>query len=313
MAIIVAGGAGFIGSHLVDRVASTSDVVVFDNMFTGRLANLEAALKSERAVLVYADVAQPAEPLEELVKRATSEEITTIYQFASFAVHGERTQRPWSALAVHGAGTMQLLKLAERFGARFVFASTAESVFAESGSPLSAHAEGKRFGEALTIAAASELGIDARIVRIPASYGPRMPLEGGDVAQALFGSLVRGTRPVVNAGISERKALVYVSDIVDGVEIIAAAPKGGAALVSLEPSETYAIADIIEAFVTISGTACEPQFVEIDAVKRYGAALGAYPEKPAAELGWQPRVGLTAGLTLTCDWFRDAAKRYTLV
>ncbi len=314
MAVVVAGGAGFIGSHLVDRLVARAEVVVFDNMFTGRLANLEGALKTERAVLAYVDVSQSAELLDDVLARATSEPVTEIYHFASSDGDSERTRHPWPSLAVHGLGTMQLLKLAERHGATFVLASSAESTFANSSATAQHTAEGKRFAEALAIAARTELGVDARIVRLAECYGPRMSLDNRTLVATLLKAMAKDERPTIQDGTSERRSLTYVADVIDALESIAAVPRDRAPLVDLDSSRIDHVTDIVETFSRVAGLRREAHFVANEEPGgATGPSLAPYPEIAATELGWAPRISLETGFELTCQWFREAAKRYAIV
>jgi nucleoside-diphosphate-sugar epimerase len=310
MAVIVAGGAGFIGSHLVDRLAADGDVLVFDNMFTGRLANLESALKTERAALAYVDVGR-AEEIDDVVRRAAAGPITAVYHLASSAGMTERTNRPWTSLAAHGSGTMNLLRLAERLSARFIFVSTSERALGREAT--ASEAEGKRFGEALTAAAATELGIDGRIVRLSETYGPRMPLGDGSLVSTLLRASTSGERPAGLHDQGERRALIHVSDAIAGILAVAVAPPGTASLVDVDAADA-AVGDVLAIFSRlprlVPGPRVEPG---PDLEREAPPTLVPREPAPASGLGWRPLVELDTGIESTCEWFRSAAKRYALV
>jgi nucleoside-diphosphate-sugar epimerase len=307
MAVVVAGGAGFLGSHLVDRLARETEVVVFDNMSTGRLANLEHALKSEKTVLAYVDLTQVAETLDDVLARATSETITHIYHFAAASGRPDRTDRPWTSLTVDGFATMQLLKLAERHRARFTFASVDASVDEDD--------EGKRFAEALTLAARTELGVDARIVRLAECYGPRMLLDGQGVMAALLRAVAADAPPLVPARASERRALTYVTDAIDGIESLARTPVAKAPLVTLVSRADRSVAEIVELFSRAAALHGEAVYAGREAVRPASAPEvdDAHDRGAAGEFEWQPRIGVDAGIERTCAWFRAAARHHAHV
>jgi nucleoside-diphosphate-sugar epimerase len=322
MATLVTGGAGFIGSHLVDRLIGDGDVIVFDNLITGRLANLESAIKTERAIFVYADVAQHVDGLDALYREATSEKLDAIYHLASPASPTAYGEHPWETLAVNGHGTMQLLELAKRHGARFLFASTSEvygdplvhpqpeSYFGNVNpvGPRSCYDEGKRFGEAAVTAAAATFGIDARIVRIFNCYGPRMAFGDGRLVPELIAAAHAGAAFPIHGDGSQTRSLTFVSDLVDGLLAVARAPIG-AAPVNLGSEEERSVAEIVEAFARVSRSTLPP------------ARLPVRPEDPqrrkpvidrARALGWSPTVPLEDGLRETLAWFEVAVRAYAL-
>jgi nucleoside-diphosphate-sugar epimerase len=210
---------------------------------------------------------------------------------------------------------MQLLKLAERVGARFVYVSTTEASVATLHRGTLADAEGKRFGEALCIAAQTELGIDARIVRVPECYGPRMPLDSEHVIPVLLRASNTRGQPALRAAPFERRELTYVEDVVSGIEAAAEARSEQAAPVTLlESAGSATVKEIVETFARVAQRGKEPVYLPTDDEGYVASqALAAYPVKAAADLGWRPQTALEAGLALTYQWYRSAGKRYAPV
>ncbi len=127
MLSLVTGGAGFLGSHLVNALVDDGHrVVIVDNLSTGHVRNLEHALSSGRATFVYADVAAPAERFREILTKAAREKFERIYHFASPASPEAYRADPWGTLSANSAGTMTLIDVALEHRARFLFASTSE-------------------------------------------------------------------------------------------------------------------------------------------------------------------------------------------
>jgi dTDP-glucose 4,6-dehydratase len=184
---LVAGGAGFVGSHLVNALVDDGDdVVIVDNLSTGHVRNVEHAMSSGRATFAFADVAAHSERLKELVAKGKKARIDRVYHFASPTSPRAYDADPWGTLAANAIGCMSMIELALQHGARFLLASTSEvygdplvhpqpeSYFGnvDPVGPRSAYGEGKRFGEAAVAAAVRARGLDGRIVRFFNCYGP---------------------------------------------------------------------------------------------------------------------------------------------
>jgi nucleoside-diphosphate-sugar epimerase len=132
MTVVVTGGAGFVGSHLVDALCRAGkDTVVLDDLSSGSLRNLESAI-TKGATFVYADVGADSATLRAAIGEATSEPLEAIFHLASPASPEAYGARPWETLRVNGLGTMSLIDIALEHGARFVFTSTSE-VYGRSG------------------------------------------------------------------------------------------------------------------------------------------------------------------------------------
>jgi dTDP-glucose 4,6-dehydratase/UDP-glucuronate decarboxylase len=219
--ILVAGGAGFIGSHLCDALVEAGHTVIaVDNLVTGRAVNIEHLQGHDRFTFIEHDVTVPLEiPVDQ------------IYHLASPASPIGYMTHPIETHLVNSIGTLNLLRLAKANQARFLFTSTSEAY----GDPLvhpqpetyfgnvnpvgprSCYDESKRFGESITMEFVRHFGVNARIVRLFNTYGPRNdPEDGRVVPNFVMRSLSGKPLPLYGDG-KQTRSLCYVSDIIDGL------------------------------------------------------------------------------------------------
>lgn len=219
--ILVTGGAGFIGSHLVDRLMDEGHmVIVADSLFTGKKSNLERHFSSPRFEFIRHDVTEPL-----------SVEVDQIYHLACPASPIHYKYNPIHTLKTSFLGTYNMLGLAKRLNARFLITSTSEVY----GDPLvhpqveeywgnvnpigerSCYDEGKRVAETLCYDFKRQNGVDVRIARIFNTYGPRMALNDGRVVSNFVGQALKGERLTVQGSGNQTRSFCYVSDQVDGL------------------------------------------------------------------------------------------------
>ncbi|MBV8748823.1 MAG: NAD-dependent epimerase/dehydratase family protein [Candidatus Eremiobacteraeota bacterium] len=317
MIALVTGAAGFVGSHLVERLAAQgASVVAVDNLLTGKLAHLERVIASGRAVFVLGDVAVSPAHLRTLLHDARVERIDEIYHLASPASPEAYGRHPWETLAVNALGTMATLDVARAFGARYLFSSTSEvygdplvhpqpeDYFGNVNpvGPRACYDEGKRFGEAAVSVAATTLGVDARIVRIFNCYGPRMDPGDGRLIPALMSAALDGKPFPIHGDGSQTRSLTYVDDLVDGIVRVMRAPGATHAPVNLGADDERAVLEIAQALARVAGVPCTIE------------SLPARPEDPsrrrpvtarAAALGWRASTSLDDGLRATYRWFAE--------
>jgi nucleoside-diphosphate-sugar epimerase len=314
--IVVSGAAGFVGSHLVDRlVAEGEHVVAVDNLLTGKLANLEGAIARGRCTYVFADVSDgPA--VQRLILEATPR-IDEIYHLASPASPEAYGAYPWQTLCVNSIGTMAMLDLAAETGARMLYTSTSEiygdplehpqseGYFGNVNpiGPRACYDEGKRFGEAAVSVARATRGTEARLARIFNCYGPRMDVADGRLIPALFGAAVRGEPFPLHGDGLQTRSLTYVDDLVDGLIRVLRRPMQNFTPVNLGAEDERTVADIARIVARIAGVEYEVR------------ALDARPEDPrrrkpvidiARTLGWSPVTPLEVGLQQTYAWYTGA-------
>jgi nucleoside-diphosphate-sugar epimerase len=314
--VLVTGGAGFLGSHLADViVARGDDVIIADNLLTGSVSNVEAALDGGHGTFLYVDVARPAGELRELLARATrGRKLDMIFHLASPASPGAYQTNQWQTLAVNSLGTMSLIEVACDHGARFVFASTSEIY----GDPLvhpqseayfgnvdaigarSSYHGGKRFGEAAVAAGVRTLGLDGSVVRIFDCYGPRMPMSDGRLIPALIDAALQG-RPLPIHGLGRQtRSYTYVDDAISLLLAVAEKPRQEIEAVNVGSDEEISVEDVARSVALVAGTpfrveylparADDPQRRKPDITRAYG-------------YGWQPTTPLIDGLQRTFEWF----------
>ena len=223
MTSLVAGGAGFIGSHLCERLLADGEAVIcLDNRLTGRRANVEPLLTHPAFTFVEGDVVDPLPPLPRLDR---------VFHLASPASPPAYQRHPIETLRTNSEGTRRFLERAAREGARFLYACTSE-VYGDPlehpqregycgnvnpVGPRSIYNEAKRFGEAITVGYGRARGVDVRIVRVFNTYGPRMRLDDGRVVTNFGAHAVRGEPLTIHGDGSQTRSFQYVDDLVEGL------------------------------------------------------------------------------------------------
>ncbi|HBX09856.1 MULTISPECIES: NAD-dependent epimerase/dehydratase family protein [Candidatus Neomicrothrix] len=312
--MIVTGGAGFVGSHLVDRLVERGDsVVVVDNVVTGSWDNL--AHLGDRIGRVEADVSTglgldglPAGP---------PAHIDAVLHLASPASPPAYLQRPLETLAVGSEGTRQALEVARVHHARFLLASTSE-IYGDpevhpqpesylgnvnSIGPRSCYDEAKRFAEALTMAYARAEGVSVRIARLFNTYGPRLRAEDGRVVSNLLTQAMEGRPMSVYGDGTQTRSFGYVDDTVDG--LIRLLDSDVEMPVNLGTPTEFSVLELVEAVRRVTGTSAEVVHLELPA----DDPTQRQPDITRARelLGWEPKVGLMDGLARYADWLAGQA------
>lgn len=315
--VLVAGGAGFIGSHLVDRLLARGDrVVCVDDLSTGRRSNLAHVPGDAAFVFVEHDVAAPglAERLAGAVTALGATRFGAVLHLASPASPPAYLARPIETLTAGSAGTHQLLDLAVRDHARFLLASTSEvygdplvhpqtETYHGNVNPIgprSCYDEAKRYAEALTTAFARVHGLETRIARIFNTYGPRMRADDGRVVTNFVHQALAGEPITIYGDGSQTRSFCHVDDEVTGLLALLDGDEPGP--VNIGNPHEVTVRELAELVIELTGSASVLEQRELPdddpRIRRPDISLAR------ERLGWEPRVGLVDGLRMTIDAFR---------
>jgi dTDP-glucose 4,6-dehydratase len=304
--VLVTGAAGFLGSHLVDRLLEAGhDVVGMDNLVTGSAANLAHLGAHPRFKFVQHNVSQYI---------ALHGALDGILHFASPASPVDYLGLPIQTLKVGALGTHNTLGLAMAKGARFMLASTSE-VYGDPlvhpqpetywghvnpVGPRGVYDEAKRFAEALTMAYHRAHGLDTRIVRIFNTYGPRMRPSDGRVVSNLIVQALRGEPMTLYGDGSQTRSFCYVDDLVDG--ILRLFERGTAEPVNIGNPAEFTVRRLAEVILELTGSPSRIELrpLPVDDPKQRCPDI----TRARALLGWEPQVALADGLRRTIESFR---------
>ena len=306
MRILVTGGAGFVGSHLCDRLLSDGhDVIAMDNLVTGSTDNIAHLAGNRRFKFIFHDVTEYI-----YVPGA----LDAVMNLASPASPVDFARIPIPILKVGSLGTHNTLGLALAKRARYLIASTSEVY----GDPLihpqpetywgnvnpigvrGVYDEAKRFSEAITMAYHRVHGVDTRIIRIFNTYGPRMRLSDGRVVPNFIGQALRGEPLTVYGDGSQTRSFCFVSDLVDGtVRLLLSTETDPVNVGNPVELTILAFAQIINRLTgNDAGIALKPLPVDDPRVRRPDIT------RARAILGWEPQVAVEDGLKQTIEYFR---------
>jgi dTDP-glucose 4,6-dehydratase len=304
---VVTGGAGFLGSRLCDALLRKGyAVVAFDNLLTGRIANIEHLRSEPRFEFVERDVCNPIE----------CGAVDYVFHFASPASPVDYAEHGVETLRVGSYGTFESLEAARRCGAKFMMASTSECygdplVHPQTESywghvnpigPRSVYDEAKRFSEAVTMAYHRYYRVDTRILRIFNTYGPRMQINDGRVIPNFMSQALRGENLTVYGDGSQTRSFCYVSDEIDGIVRLAKSSEHDPVNIG-NPAE-FTILECARKVIAVTGSASKIQFEPLpqDDPKQRRPDIS----KAKRLLGWEPNVDLENGLKLSLEYFRRA-------
>jgi UDP-glucuronate decarboxylase len=304
--ILVTGGAGFLGSHLCERlVEQGQDVICVDNFFTSQKSNVSHLLKHPNFDLLRHDITQP------LVI-----DVDQIYNLACPAAPGHYQYNPIKTMKTSVLGAVHTLGIAKRCRAKILQASTSEvygdpEVHPQSESyrgsvnpvgPRACYDEGKRAAETLFMDYHRMHKLDVRIVRIFNTYGPRMhPYDGRVVSNFLRQALHNEDITVFGDG-SQTRSFCYRDDLVEGMLRMMAAPDDCVGPINLGNPDEFTILELAKVVIELTGSRSKIVHRELpidDPVRRQPDITLA-----RTRLGWSPRTPLREGLEKTIDWFR---------
>ena len=310
MRYLISGAAGFIGSHLCDRLAEAGhQIIALDNLITGHRENVEHLLGSPQFEFIDQDVCQPF---------TIDGPIDRVFHLASLASPVDYLNHPLETLESGSSGTKNMLEIARKYGARFLLTSTSECY----GDPLehpqkesywgnvnpvglrSCYDESKRYAEALTMAYHRVHGMRTNIARIFNTYGPRMALNDGRVVPAFIDQALHGANLSVYGDGSQTRSFCYVSDLVAGLLLLSESDERYPVNLG-NPTEMSILefANHIRArFDAEMGIDFKPLPSDDPKLRR--------PDITKAKhlLGWEPKVKLDDGLQLTINYFKDRVR-----
>ena len=312
MRILLAGGAGFIGSHVADALLARNDeVVVVDNFATGRHENVRHLVGHANFALIEHDITLPLP-----TSSALSHKFDAVLDFASPASPNDFATMPLEILAVGSTGTRNLLERAKADSAVFFLTSTSE-VYGDplvhpqpecylgnvsSIGPRSCYDEAKRFSEALTMAYHRVHGIDTRIVRIFNTYGERMRPSDGRVVNTFVVQALKGDPITLHGDGSQTRSFCHVSDEVRG--LISLLDSDYVMPVNIGNPVEFTMRQLAELVVELTGSTSEIVCIPLPP-ERDGDPLQRQPDITLAKglLGWEPSVSLRDGLSTMIKYF----------
>ena len=309
MRYLVTGGAGFLGSHVCERLLDegATEVVCLDNFITGDRSKIAHLAGRDGFEAVEFDITRPYFPEHAL---------DVVLHLASPASPPAYLANPIHTLKVGGLGTLHALGVAKAAGARFLLSSTSE-VYGDPEvrpqpetyhgnvsitGPRGVYDEGKRYAEALTMAYHRSHGVETRIARIFNTYGPRLSPGDGRAVPNFIVQALEGSPITVYGDGSQTRSFCYVDDLVDG--LLALLRSDEAEPVNLGNPDERSILDLAQLIVEFTGSTSEIVF---EPLPTHDPKVRC-PDITRARsiLGWEPKVSLDEGLRKTIEWFRTA-------
>jgi UDP-glucuronate decarboxylase len=305
MRILVTGGAGFIGSHLIDRLMNDGhEVICLDNFYTGKKHNLRPWLDNPNFELIRHDVTEPIRL-----------EVDQVYHLACPASPVHYQYNPIKTVKTNVIGTLNMLGLAKRVKARFLLASTSEVYgdpevhpqtedYRGSVNPIgirSCYDEGKRMAETLAFDYYRENKVDIRVARIFNTYGPRMLENDGRVVSNFVAQALRGIPLTVYGEGQQTRSFCYVSDLVNGLMRLMNGEHTGP--INLGNPDEYTILELAQAVQNLINPDAEIKFEPLpaDDPRRRRPDI----TKAQTLLNWEPTIPLEDGLKLMIEDFRQ--------
>lgn len=308
--VLVAGGAGFLGSHLCERLTDEgAQVTALDNLQTGKRENLRGLRREARFELIQADI------VHDLPLRLRRRKFDEIYNLACAASPPLYQRDPEHTLLTSVLGTRRLLQLAEASGARFLLSSTSE-VYGDPHAhpqqesywgnvnctgPRACYDEGKRAAETLSFDYDRARRVETRVARIFNTYGPRLSADDGRVVSNVVSQAISGDEITIYGDGSQTRSFCYVDDLVDGLIRLMRKDGRQPGPVNLGNPNELTICELVEKVLDITGSPSPVvrRPLPVDDPKRRRPDIA----KAEALLDWRPRTSLELGLRATIAWF----------
>jgi UDP-glucuronate decarboxylase len=316
--VLVAGGAGFLGSHLCDMLlAEGAKVVCIDNLQTGSLTNLTHLERDANFTFIQTDVIEP------LSERDLPKDLDWVFNLACAASPERYQADPEHTMLTSVLGTRNLLRLSERCGARFLLASTSE-VYGDpevhpqvetywgnvnSTGPRACYDEGKRAAEALSFDFHRGRRAEIRVARIFNTYGPRMHADDGRVVSNVVSQALHGADITVYGDGTQTRSFCYVEDMVEGLYRLMAYDVEQPGPVNLGNSVELTVGDLVQRVIALTGSTSRVVHrpLPTDDPRRRKPDTG----RALQLLGWSAKTPLEDGLPATVTWFRRLMEQKT--
>lgn len=314
--VLIAGGAGFIGSHLTKSLLSENyKVICLDNFLTGDRKNIDDLLENPNFKFIESDITKPIESIE-------ISDVNFIFHLASPASPNKKSPRsyinfPVETLLVNSVGTKNLLDLAKKSGAKFLYASSSEIY----GNPLvspqkeeyfgnvnpngirSVYDEGKRFGEAITMAYFRKYNMDVRIIRIFNTYGPFMQIDDGRVVSNFINQAIKNEKITIYGDGLQTRSFCYIDDMVKGLELSMFSGNTKGQVFNLGNPLEKTIGELAKIIISLTNSESEIVFEDLpeDDPKKRNPDI----EKAQKTFGFKPQVSIEDGLLRTIEYFKS--------
>jgi len=317
--VVVTGGAGFIGSHLCDLLIQKGyKVTAVDNLLTGSKKNIEHLVSNPNFEFIEADVCLP-------INQSTSQPINFIFHLASPASPVDYQNHPEETLLANSIGTLNVLNLAKEKNAKLLIASTSEiygdpkespqgeTYFGNTNSfgPRACYDESKRFAEAATYVFLHKYSIDARIVRIFNTYGPRMQKDDGRVISNFINQCLSGIEMTIYGDGSQTRSFCYVEDMVEGIFKAMFSEKTSGQIFNLGNPEEYSMLDLATKIKEMIGSQNDISYRGLppDDPKQRRPNIS----KAKEFLNWEPKINIDEGLIKTIEYIDHLFKLFLLL
>lgn len=312
--VLVSGGAGFIGSHLCERLLRDDyEVICIDNLITGRRENIQGFLNNSNFTFIEHDVTKEIPNVNN---------ISFIFHLASPASPNKKSplsyiNHPIETMLANSIGTYNLLELARVSNSKFLFASSSE-IYGDPlispqeedyfgnvnpNGPRAVYDEGKRFGEAITMAFVRKYNLDARIARIFNTYGPKMQKDDGRVVSNFVIQAIENNPITVFGEGMQTRSFCYVEDMVNGLIKLMFIEEARGKVLNLGNPDEYTIIEIANIIKETLASSSEITFEELpeDDPKVRKPNIS----KAKEIIGWEPKISFKEGLQKTIKYFKD--------
>ena len=305
MRVLIAGAAGFLGSHLTDAlVAEGHRVIGVDNLSTGSMENIRHMGREPRFEFLERDICLEFDP----------KHVDYVFNFASPASPVDYLRLGIETLMVGSVGTRNVLEVAKKYGAKFLHASTSECYGDPEEhpqteeywgnvnpiGPRSVYDEAKRFSEALVMAFHRTYGVDTRLARIFNTYGPRLQLNDGRVISNFLTQALKGEDLTIYGGGDQTRSFCYVSDEIEG--ILRLSRSDVHLPVNIGNPIEWTILECAKAVLNVTGS--KSRIVYCPLPQDDPSQRQPDISKAKSLLGWEPKIDLDTGLKLCLDYFR---------